>query len=435
MALELVRWLAGTWLLWRIRTCGADTNGGSRGVGSGLGGRSGGPPAPSSPGPPAAAARRHLDLVAREERHRGHGRVTVVIPARDEEANLPRLLKSLADQDARPAGVIVVDDGSRDATADVARSAGATVVAAGPLPAGWTGKSWACARGAEAAADMGATRCGTSTGASGDSGDGTIVFLDADTWLAPGGMARLLDEHDRRGGLLSVQPFHQAQRPYEALSAFFNVVSMMGVGAFTPRRHTRPSGAFGPCLVCSATDYATAGGHAHPDGRGRVVEDVALAERFAGTGLPVSVLGGRGTISFRMYPGGLPQLVEGWTKNFATGAGSTRTPTFVLISLWLSGCMSAAWSLPAPAAAVVYMAYAGQLAWMLRRIGRFGWWPALLYPIPLAFFVVVFARSLVLTHVRGEVRWRGRTISTRATAAPRVEPQDARRRSRRSRTR
>lgn len=361
LALEALRWGAGTWLLWRIATC-------AEGAGRAGGG-------------------------------------TVVIPARDEEENLPRLLKSLADLNPRPAGVIVVDDGSRDATAEVARSVGATVVAAGPLPAGWTGKSWACAKGAEAA---GGPRAGT------------LVFLDADTFLAPGGLSRILAEHDRRGGLVSVQPFHATERPYEALSAFFNLVSMMGVGAFTPRRHARPTGAFGPCLVCSTADYATAGGHAHPDVRRRVVEDVALAQRFAGVGLPVSVLAGRGTIAFRMYPGGIRQLVEGWTKNFATGATSTRPLTFVLISLWLSGCISAAWSLPAPAAAAVYLAYAGQLAWMLRRIGRFGWWPALLYPIPLAFFLVLFARSLVLTHLRGEVRWRGRTISTRSSRPTRT---------------
>lgn len=392
MGLELVRWLAGTWLLWRVRTCGADAQD---------------------------------DLAGRAELDEGDGRITVVIPARDEEENLPRLLASLAEQDLRPAEVIVVDDESRDATPEAARSAGATVIAAGPLPPGWTGKSWACATGAEAAAagaaggseaatDLRATGCDMPTESRGNAGTGTLVFLDADTWLVPGGLASILAEHRRRGGLVSVQPFHVTERPFEALSAFFNLVSMMGVGAFTPRRRARPTGAFGPCLVCSTADYATAGGHAHPDVRGRVVEDVALARRFAGAGLPVSVLGGRGTISFRMYRGGTSQLIEGWTKNFATGATSTRPLTFVLISLWLSGCISAAWYLPAPAAAAVYLAYSGQLAWMLRRIGRFGLWPALLYPVPLAFFLAVFARSLVLTHVRGEVRWRGRTISTRS---------------------
>lgn len=374
LALEALRWGAGTWLLWRVGTCTAA-------AGAGDADRAGG--------------------------------AMVLVPARDEEDNLPRLLGSLAAQDPPAAEVIVVDDGSADATAAVARRAGARVMTAGPLPAGWTGKSRACAKGAEAAgAHMGAIRSDMRAGSRGSAAGGTLVFLDADTWLAPGGLSRLLAEHDRRGGLLSLQPFHVTERPYETLSAFFNLVSMMGVGAFTPRRAV-PTGAFGPCLVCSVTDYAAAGGHGHPEVRGRVVEDVALARRFTAAGLPVTVLGGRGTIAFRMYPRGLGQLVEGWTKNFAGGAASTRPATFVLVSLWLSGCISAAWSLPAPAAAGVYLAYAGQLAWMLRRIGRFGWRPALLYPVALAFFLAVFARSLVLTHLRGEVRWRGRTVSTR----------------------
>lgn len=396
LALEVLRWGAGTWLLWRVGTCTAA-------AGAGDADRAGG--------------------------------AMVVVPARDEEDNLPRLLASLAAQDPPAAEVIVVDDGSADATAAVARRAGARVMTAGPLPEGWTGKSRACAKGAEAAgAHLGAIRSDMRTGSranpvgggdgGGDGGGGggatgTLVFLDADTALEPGGLSRLIDEHGRRGGLFSVQPFHVTERAYESLSAFFNLVSMMGVGAFTPRPAPRPTAAFGPCLVCSAADYAATGGHAHPDVRGQVVEDVALARRFTEEGLAVSVLGGRGTVNFRMYAGGIGQLVEGWTKNFASGASSTPPLTIVAISLWLSGCISAAWALPAPAATAVYLAYAGQLGWMLRRIGRFGWWAPLLYPVLLAFFLVVFVRSLMLTHLRGEVRWRGRTISTRATRSTR----------------
>lgn len=340
---------------------------------------------------------------------------SVVIPARDEEANLPRLLASLAAQDDRPAEVIVVDDHSADATADVARLAGATVVTADALPDGWTGKTWACRSGAGVA-----TRP-------------TLAFLDADTEVEPGGLARLLAEHQRRGGLVSVAPDHVTVRPYERLSAFFNVVAMMGLDAFDPRRARRqPRGAFGPCLVTSASDYRAIGGHEAV--RDDVVEDVALARRYVATGLPVTCLGGRGTMRFRMYPAGPAQLVEGWTKNFAGGAGAARPLTFLLISVWLSGCISAAWYLGAaavgggpftlPAAGLLYAAYVAQLAWILGRVGRFGRGTAVAYPVTLAFFLVVFARSLVLTHGRGRVTWRGRSIDTRRGRA-RPADQDA----------
>jgi len=371
LALEGLRWLTGLWLLWHVPRCR---------------------PAPPPAGPHG-------------------GGVAVVVPARDEQATLPRLLASLAGQQPPPAEVVVVDDSSSDATAEVARRAGATVVTCEPLPPGWTGKSWACWTGARSTASP------------------RLVFLDADTEVEPGGLARVAGEHARRGGLVSVQPFHRTERAYERLSAFFNVVAMMGVDAFGPlRRRLAPRGAFGPCLVAGRDDYLAVGGHRAV--RGEVVEDVALARRFTATGRPVACLGGRGTVRFRMYPGGVRQLVEGWTKNFATGAGATRPVTFVLVSLWLSGCISAAWYLPAAslgaggpgvaAAAVLYAAYAGQLAWMLARIGRFGAAAPLAFPLPLVFFLAVFARSLVLTHLRGEVRWRGRAVPAgrRAVAVP-----------------
>ncbi|MGH9282014.1 MAG: glycosyltransferase, partial [Acidimicrobiales bacterium] len=179
-------------------------------------------------------------------------------------------------------------------------------------------------------------------------------------------------------------------------------------------RRRPPRGAFGPCLASSRADYEAVGGHRAV--RSEVVEDVALAGRFTASGRPVTCLGGRGTIRFRMYPGGPAQLVEGWSKNFAAGAAATRPLTFLLVSLWLSGCISAAayplgWAGVATGAGLaLYAAYALQLGWMLRRVGRFGPATAAAYPVPLAFFLAVFARSVVLTRVRKQVTWRGRAV-------------------------
>lgn len=352
-------WLAGTWLLWRVPAC-----------------------RPAGAGDGAAPA-------------------AVVVPARDEEANLPALLASLRGQEPPAAEVVVADDHSSDGTAEVGRQGGARVLTCEPLPPGWTGKTWACWTGAMATAAP------------------VLVFLDADTRLDPGGLERILGEHRRRGGLVSVQPFHLGERPYEALSAFFNLVAMMALEAFTPLGHRRPAaGAFGPCLVCSRADYLAVGGHRRV--ASDVVEDVALARRFAGADLPVTCLGGRGTVGFRMYPDGVAQLVEGWTKNFAAGAASTRPVTLALVSAWIGACLSSAVSLASAVlgrrrrgrgvAVGAYLAHAAQLHWMLRRIGRFGRWTALAYPVPLAFFQAVFARSVARTYVRRQVRWRGRMV-------------------------
>src|SRR5277367_5581948 len=77
--------------------------------------------------------------------------LSIVIPARNEEDNLPRLLQSIALSAVRPAEILVVDDASTDDTAPIARSLGAIVITSLPLPEGWTGKAWACHQGAQGA--------------------------------------------------------------------------------------------------------------------------------------------------------------------------------------------------------------------------------------------------------------------------------------------
>ena len=322
--------------------------------------------------------------------------VTIVVPARNEAAVLPVLLASLRPELVAGDEVIVVDDHSHDATAALALAGGATVVAAPPLPAGWGGKAWACHTGAARA------RCST------------LVFLDADTRLAPGGLDRLVAGLAAAGGLYSVQPWHEVPRPSERLAALFNVVAMMGTTAFTPRRGGRASvGAFGPCLLTTADDYRRAGGHAAV--RGAVLDDLALARRYRAAGSAVTIHGGRGTISFRMYPAGLGQLVEGFTKNFASAAGATHRWAAALITLWLAAlCAPAVLAGTTPTiGAACYVAAAVQMGVHLRRLGSFGTLSAALYPVALVVFVAVFARSLVVTLAFGRVRWKGRELPTR----------------------
>lgn len=301
-----------------------------------------------------------------------HGRVSIVIPARDEAARLPHLLASL------PWGtheVIVVDDDSSDATALRAEAAGARVIASGGPPPGWTGKAWACAQGARAAT------CDV------------LVFLDADTWLADPEAVNWLVGALPEGGLLSVQPFHITERLFEELSAPCNVVAAMSA----------PTVAFGPCLVTTRDALAAVGGFDAV--AGEVVEDIALAAEYRRAGREVRCLGGGDAVRFRMYDS--PRaLVEGWTKNLAVGAGRASPARVAGSVLWVAG------GLAAVASPVGYAAFAVQLGWMLRRLGRFRIWTWLLYPVPLVGFVALFATS-VLKRARGTVRWRGRTIALR----------------------
>lgn len=323
--------------------------------------------------------------------------LSVIIPARNEERSLPHLLDSLAAQTHRPLEVIVVDDHSSDGTAGVAARGGARVLAGADLPEGWTGKTWACHQGARAA-----------TGA-------ILVFLDADVRLAPPALALLAAEHHRHGGLVSVQPYHVVERPYERLSAVANVASLMGTGAFTGPPRRAPAMAFGPCMVIGTADYRRIGGHAHPAVRPLVTEDIGVARRCRQEGVPVRLLVGGGAVRFRMYPGGVATLVEGWTKGLAYGARHSPAPAGALTALWVTGAvLGAVDGLSAlcrrkAAGGLWYAAWVAQMAWHFRRVGRFGWATAAAYPVPLGAFMVLTARSAFRRATGRPPRWRGRT--------------------------
>ena len=336
-------------------------------------------------------------------------RLVVLIPARNEEKSLPRLLEALSRQQHQPDAVILVDDHSCDGTATVARSYAANlplqVIQPPPLPDGWCGKTWALHQGVIASTE------------DPPNDDTVLVFLDADTEPKPEFLQRLLAAHERLGGLVSVQPYHRTERPYEQLSVLFNLVGLMAV----------PLGsgcgvAFGPAMATSRGDYILSGGHLAV--AGKVVEDWFLAHCFERVGLRVSAFIGHQQIAYRMYPGGLQDMVIGFNKNFATAAGEVHWPRMLAVLLWLSGLFWAAWCLPAivfgwPIVGsrlllpnfFVYTLYALELIMLTRRVGRFNW-INLLFPLPVLFFLGVFLLA-ILNLERGEVRWKGRRFRTR----------------------
>lgn len=328
-------------------------------------------------------------------------RISVIIPARNEEHPIQKLLRSLKDQTIEPYEVIVVDDESNDNTAVMAQKLSAKVVKGKKTEVGWLGKSWACWQGSQHA-----------------SGD-TFLFLDADTWLAPNGLQDIALAYLERGGLVTVQPYHETVKLYEQLSAFFNIIAMAGLNAFTPLGNKlHPSGGFGPCVICSREDYFAAGGHAAV--KERVLEDIALAQTFSSKGYPVSCYSGKGSIAFRMYPAGLRSLLEGWSKGFAEGSVSIRRSFLLLTILWITGCFEASIapvaSFFAPdmrifwAMAALYGLYVLQIGWMLTRIGKFHMGTALLFPIPLIFFTFLMLWSAVQKHLLKKTVWKDRVI-------------------------
>ncbi len=329
--------------------------------------------------------------------------LTIVIPARDEALSLPLLLSDLARHRPDDCRVIVVDDHSTDDTAALAAAhAFVRLIPAPGLPPGWTGKSWACHTGVTALDGAGDTE--------------TLLFLDADVRISAGAIDAVVAQVAGTGGLVSVQPHHVVARPSERASALFGVVAVMGSRA----GHRRPAGAYGPVLATTVGDYRLVGGHAAV--ADQVVEDLALARRYRTAGLGVSVHAGGDLIRYRMYPAGFGSLIEGWSKNIATGAGSTPLASLLGVVVWITTMCSITLALagvgPLGGAPVAAIAAAGaltvtQLVVMFRRVGAFAWGTAVAFPLLVVCFVGVFARSLYLGTLRGSVRWRGRDIPVR----------------------
>jgi 4,4'-diaponeurosporenoate glycosyltransferase len=333
--------------------------------------------------------------------------VSIIIPARNEEKSLPILLASLRYQSFTADEIIVIVGQSEDRTKEMAEREGVRTIQSEPLPKGWVGKPWACYQGAVAARGE------------------ILIFLDADTFIEEDGLKKIVETFMERDGVVSIQPYHKTKRLYEQLSAFFNIIVMGAMSTFSVIGNLiKPIGLFGPCVVMRKKCYFESGGH--KEVRSEVVEDLALGERFKRWKVPIYCYGGKGTISFRMYPNGVGELIDGWSKGFATGAIKTYIPILLAIIAWIGGSISTtrylieallninALSILIWAAA--YLCYAAQVYWMLFRVGTFKFYTALFYPVPLLFFLAIFLRSVFLIFIRRSVRWKGVTINLKDKA-------------------
>ena len=324
----------------------------------------------------------------------------IIIPARNEEKNIGHLLDSINAQDFKPHEVIVVNDGSTDRTKEISLAKGASVADSLPLPEGWLGKPWACMQGAEA------------------SNSDLLVFLDSDTAFEPGGLKKIMDTFVNTGSnsVLSILPYHRAEKLYEDLSAVFNIIMAGSMNAFSPLAQAKPTGLFGQSLVVRREHYFSIGGH--KPAKGRILENVFLAEHFSKAGIPLQCFGGKGSLSMRMYPDGIKGLINGWTKAFASGAAKAGAISLLMIILWITAGNLIAVSLPYFAIAgssviywvAMYFLYSLQLLWMLKRIGSFTIISAFMFPVHLAFYCVVFFRSLYLMKSGKATDWKSRKV-------------------------
>lgn len=322
--------------------------------------------------------------------------VSVIIPARNEERNLPRILQSIGESGLHPHEVLVVDDGSTDATAAIAAALGARVLASAAKPAEWTGKTWACYQGAQAA-----------TGE-------LLLFLDADTYFIPGGLGRLtacwLRERDPRL-VLSLLPYHAMSEAYEQYSLFFNLLMAAGAGGFGVLGEAQ---LFGQSLLIARSMYFEAGGHAAVPGV--VLENLRWAARLRSCGARVRCFGGRGTLHMRMFPDGFRQMTDSWAKAFTQGAVDSGGKVLAASGLWISVLWSTTLSLLMSnghsygALSIAYLLLSLQIAFMARQIGSYHLLTCLTFPLPLAYFCAVFGRAAARRALGRKTYWRGREV-------------------------
>jgi dolichol-phosphate mannosyltransferase len=208
------------------------------------------------------------------------GNISVVIPARDEQSVVARCVSSVISQPG-VVEVIVVDDESTDDTTDLARRAGATVVAGRPLPAGWVGKPWALQQGLEQArGDM-------------------VVCLDADTIAQPGLIGALIDQL-RSTDVASLAPrFITSSTLEQALHASMltTLIYRFGApgGAVEPERCI----ANGQCMAFRRTWFVEQGGFGLAGGN--MTDDIALVRALAARGARVAFLDGRNVVDVQMH--------------------------------------------------------------------------------------------------------------------------------------
>lgn len=324
--------------------------------------------------------------------------LSIIIPARNEALRILPLLNSLKEQIQASDEVIVIDDHSTDQTASIAQSMNAIVISAKALPKGWFGKPWACYQGAEAASND------------------IFIFLDADTVLRSGGLDALVDTFLKTKTPMSVQPFHRTKKLYEQFSVMFNMMVLMTTGQFTPLGGgIKTASFFGPCQLVTKEDYWAIGGH--QIAKHAILEDMALGKAYTDiTKKKTRTFVGKGVIDFRMYEEGFSKLVEGWSKNFATGAMLIPKWLLITTSMWITGLFISFLSGTAPfmwaqnAYLIGYGFTALTFYSLARKAGNFNLMVMIFYPLYVLVFVIIFVRSIIKLKKNKQVTWKGRTL-------------------------
>ncbi len=237
--------------------------------------------------------------------------ISVIVPARNEARNIRRSIEALAAQSYQNLELIVVDDGSTDATPQILKqlqeapkadsSPEITIINGAALPPGWAGKPHALHQGFQAS--QGEWLC----------------FVDADTFANPDLIASTYQAATNLGAdMLTILTDQELGSFWEKVIMPL-VFTALSVG-FPARRVNDPQKADaianGQFILIRRQVYQAVGGHAAV--RDQIAEDKALAVLVKGSGFHLVLGDGRELVRTRMYTS-LPEIWEGWVKNIYLG--------------------------------------------------------------------------------------------------------------------
>ena len=348
-------------------------------------------------------------------------KVSVIVPARNEEANLERCLRSLVLQRGILFEVIIVDDGSTDGTREIAESftrakscpfiasnadlTDVTVLDARPLIDGWTGKSNACATGAEVARGE------------------WLLFTDADTHHLEGSLATAVAEGEAHSvAMLSYSPEQELVGLEQHLLMPLIFAELATV--YKPREVSDPrseaAAANGQYLLIRHSVYDRIGGFASVSGS--LLEDVALARNLKATGEKIRFRLGKGLVRTRMYRN-WSEMQAGWTKNLALlfqhGSRLAISRFAEFLSLILIPIFSVLSAITRHEMVALVEAVVAAVFWIefIVRVRRahFGVASTLASVFGLPLFSMLLLRS-VAAHQNGSITWKGRTYAGSVTS-------------------
>jgi hypothetical protein len=329
--------------------------------------------------------------------------ISAIVPARNEEANIARVVESL-DGQPQVREIIVVNDQSSDRTPEIltelaARVAKLRVIEINALPAGWVGKNFAAATGARAA-----------------TGD-WLLFVDADSQLLPGAARQALEDAGEHAAVLvSYSPEQVMETLAEEILIPFVYTRL--AERFSFERVNDPAlpdaAANGQFLMIRRVAYEAIGGHEAV--RARVLEDVALARLVKASGRNIFFGPGLGLARTRMYRT-FGALWQGWTKNLYELMGGTPgsfareiLETFPWLEIGLAVCGLIAsgrsrWILIAAAA----IASAGSHLRYARALRRNRYPLSIIqFCMPASLLYACVLTASTWKHARGAVAWKGR---------------------------